>query len=132
MDATASGSCRRATLHIQIGRANAGVLRRLHGWTLLIIVVLGAYPRTGVAQFLDNTNPWPRFLPAAQLAIVVNTDSPASVELGSYYRRARKIPSRNVVRVRIPGSPRELSAAAFTELKQQIDTNSTPRSKPSC
>jgi uncharacterized protein (TIGR03790 family) len=121
MDATASGSRRRATLHIQIGRANAGVLRRLHGWTLLIIVVLGACPRTGVAQFLDNTNPWPRFLLAAQLAIVVNIDSPASVELGNYYQRARKIPSRNVVRVRIPGSPRGLSAPAFAELKQQID-----------
>jgi uncharacterized protein (TIGR03790 family) len=91
-------------------------------WILLIIVVFCAYPRTGVAQFLDNVNPWPRYLSAAQLAIIINTDSPASVELGDYYRRARKIPNRNVVRVRIPGSPRALSAAAFAELKQQIDS----------
>ncbi len=44
------------------------------------------------------------------------------MELGEYYRRARAIPSRNVVRVHIPESPRVLSGTEFADLKQQIDS----------
>lgn len=56
------------------------------------------------------------------VGIVVNVDSPLSVELGDYYRRARHIPERNVIRVHLPGSPRVLSEAAFADLKREIDS----------
>ncbi|HBZ06871.1 MAG TPA: hypothetical protein DEP03_11010, partial [Massilia sp.] len=36
-------------------------------------------------------------LQAAQLAIVINDDDPASVAVGDYYRRRRAIPAANVV-----------------------------------
>jgi hypothetical protein len=108
------------------GRRRLTADPRWRAWTLLIIGVLGAYPRTCAAQFLDPVNPWPQFLNSSQLAIVVNTDSPASEKIADYYQRARKIPRRNVVHVRIPGSPDVLSAAAFEEIKQQIDAQLNP------
>lgn len=55
------------------------------------------------------------------VAIVVNAADPASVTVGDYYRDARRIPARNVVRVNIPGSPRVLPAADFAVLKRTID-----------
>lgn len=60
-------------------------------------------------------------LQAAQLAVVINDDDPASVEIGNYYRQARNVPVANVVHVRIPGAPRKLDAARFQQLKEQID-----------
>lgn len=60
------------------------------------------------------------------VAIVVNAADPASVAAGEYYRDARRIPSRNVVQVDIPGSPRVLPAAEFAVLKRRIDAALTP------
>jgi hypothetical protein len=54
----------------------------------------------------------PRLLPE-QLAIVINDDEPNSVAIGEYYRKRRGIPAANVVHVRIPGKPRELSEERF-------------------
>jgi uncharacterized protein (TIGR03790 family) len=60
-------------------------------------------------------------LQARQLGIVINDDDPASVAVGSYYRKHRNIPAANVVHVHIPGKPRQISAERFAELKEQID-----------
>ncbi len=87
--------------------------------------IFGLHTLDAAAQFANNFSDkriaWPAVLHATQLAVVVNTASPESLELGEYYRRARRIPSRNLVRVTIPGSPRVLSAKAFAELKHAID-----------
>jgi len=56
------------------------------------------------------------------VAIVVNEADPTSVDAGEYYREAHGIPPRNVVRVKITGSPRVLSASDFRALKRRIDT----------
>jgi len=60
------------------------------------------------------------------VAIVVNEADAASVTVGEYYRDARRIPSRNVVKVNIPGSPRVLSAGDFAVLKRTIDAALPP------
>ena len=65
-------------------------------------------------------------LTAAQLAIVINDDDPASVAVGDYYRRRRSIPDANVVHVRIPGKPRSLDPARFQLLKEEIDSQLQP------
>ena len=65
-------------------------------------------------------------LTAAQLAIVINDDDPASVAVGDYYRRRRAIPDANVVHVRIPGKPRSLDPARFQLLKEEIDSQLQP------
>lgn len=56
-----------------------------------------------------------------QLAIVINDDEPNSVAVGAYYRKRRNIPAANVVHVRIPGKPRQISPERFAELKEEID-----------
>jgi uncharacterized protein (TIGR03790 family) len=61
-----------------------------------------------------------------QLAIVINDDEPNSVAVGEYYRKRRNIPAANVVHVRIPGKPREISRERFAELKAQIDERLGP------
>ena len=68
----------------------------------------------------------PTGLRADQLALVINDDEPNSVEIGAYYGKARDIPARNIIHVRIPGKPRKLSEAQFIELKQQIDAGLGP------
>ncbi|XYJ09343.1 TIGR03790 family protein [Telluria sp. B2] len=65
-------------------------------------------------------------LTAAQLAIVINDDDPASVAVGDYYRRRRAIPDANVVHVRIPGKPHSLDPARFQLLKEEIDSQLKP------
>jgi uncharacterized protein (TIGR03790 family) len=65
-------------------------------------------------------------LQPGQLAIVINDDEPNSVAVGEYYRKRRNIPAANVVHVRIPGKPREISRERFAELKAQIDERLGP------
>jgi uncharacterized protein (TIGR03790 family) len=65
-------------------------------------------------------------LQPAQLAVVINDDEPNSVQIGEYYRQQRGIPQRNVVHVRIPDSPRKLSAYQFRQLKDDIDSQLGP------
>jgi uncharacterized protein (TIGR03790 family) len=65
-------------------------------------------------------------LQPSQLAIVINDAEPNSVEVGEYYRRRRGIPAANVVHVRIPGKPHEISAERFAALKAQIDRHLRP------
>ncbi len=54
-------------------------------------------------------------LGAAQLAIVINTADPYSVEVGRYYARKRGIPPANVVYVTLPVG-QEGSAGATSRL----------------
>lgn len=65
-------------------------------------------------------------LTPGQLGLVVNDDDPSSVAIAEYYRQARGIPAQQVVHVRLPGAPRQLGAAAFADLKQQIDSQLAP------
>jgi uncharacterized protein (TIGR03790 family) len=65
-------------------------------------------------------------LQAEQVAVVVNDEDANSVAVANYYRQARNIPGENVVHVRIPGSPRNLSVAEFNALKQQIEASIGP------
>lgn len=60
------------------------------------------------------------------LAVVINDEDARSIAVGEYYQKARGIPAQNVVHVRIPGSPRKLSAAAFGPLKRQIEAQLKP------
>ena len=65
-------------------------------------------------------------LQPAQLAVVVNDDEPASVQVGEFYLKARNVPARNLIHVHIPHHPRKLDAAQFAQLKEQIDSHLPP------
>ena len=86
---------------------------------------LGAAP-AGPSRIAAAQDDRPGLLPA-ELAVVVNDDDSNSVEVGEYYRRARAIPSGNMIHVRIPNRPRRLSAHNFTLLKEQIETHLGPQ-----
>jgi uncharacterized protein (TIGR03790 family) len=85
--------------------------------TLICLFAMLACAGRASAQFVATGA-----LQARQLGIVINDDDPSSVEVGSYYRKRRNIPAANVVHVQIPGKPRQISAARFEELKEQIDS----------
>jgi uncharacterized protein (TIGR03790 family) len=105
----------------------AWLLALIRALPLLCVVatILGFHSVEASAQFANNfanrNMAWPKVLHAAQVAVVVNSASPESIELGEYYLRVRHIPADNLIRVSISGSPKVLSAAAFAKLKQQID-----------
>jgi uncharacterized protein (TIGR03790 family) len=69
------------------------------------------------AQFVASSALQPN-----QLGLVINDDDPNSVAVGEYYRKRRNVPAANVVHVRIPGKPRQISVDRFEELKEQIDS----------
>ncbi len=61
-----------------------------------------------------GATPFSLAVDASNLAIVINTDDPLSEAIGAHYAAARKIPTRNVVHVRV-GKPREtISPTEFT------------------
>jgi uncharacterized protein (TIGR03790 family) len=81
-----------------------------------LLIVLLSLAGSARAQFVASGPLQPN-----QLAIVINDDEPNSVAVGAYYRKRRNIPAANVVHVRIPGKPRQLSPERFADLKEQID-----------
>lgn len=87
----------------------------------LFLVVCALLAAGAAAQTL-----FPPGLQAAQVAVVVNDEQPASVEVGEFYLTARKVPARNLIHVRIPNAPRKLDAAQFAQLKAQIDSHLPP------
>lgn len=61
-----------------------------------------------------------------QVAVVVNSAEAGSLEVGSYYMTVRRIPKNHLIKVRIPGKPKQLSAAQFAQLKAQIEARLDP------
>lgn len=99
-----------------LGPANA-----MHCFALFLGVALGCL--SGFAAGREGRS---GLLPA-ELAIVVNDDDGNSVEVGEYYRRARAIPSGNIIHVRIPNRPHRLSADSFMALKERIEAHLGPQ-----
>lgn len=59
-------------------------------------------------------------LHASGLGLVINTADPYSVEVGEYYRRARRIPEAHVLRIELPVQAR-LGGADLERLRRRID-----------
>ena len=89
-----------------------------------LVLFLVAMPGAVTAQFA-GAPAVPR-LRAPQLAIVINDAEPNSVTVGEYYRRARNIPSANVLHVNIPGQPRRLDPAHFALVRASIERQAPP------
>src|SRR6266511_6470987 len=80
---------------------------------LLSLAVLVSLP----ACALDRT----------QLAIVVNTLDPLSVNIGDYYAARRKISFQNVIRVSFPPRKTVLAREEFDAIKAQVDRQTLPK-----
>jgi uncharacterized protein (TIGR03790 family) len=83
---------------------------------LILLFACAAMAGSARAQFVASSALQPN-----QLGLVINDDDPNSVAVGEYYRKRRNVPAANVVHVRIPGKPRQISVERFEELKEQID-----------
>lgn len=84
---------------------------------LLIGVVTGGVVAGGVVA-----GPSPAAaLGPDQLAVIINTADPASVELGEYYARRRRIPRANVIPITLPAGQDEISRHDFEAAKAQVD-----------
>jgi uncharacterized protein (TIGR03790 family) len=68
------------------------------------------------AQALDRT----------QLAVIVNTRDPLSVEIGEYYAQQRRIPFQNMIKVSFTPIEATLTRARFELLKAQVDQQAMP------
>ena len=67
-----------------------------------------------VAQALDRT----------QLAVVVNTLDPLSVQIGDYYAAKRRIPFQNLIKVSFAPGKSDLNRSQFEAIKLQVDRQS--------
>lgn len=70
--------------------------------------------------------PAARALDGRQLALVVNTSDPLSVEIGRYYAARRAISFQNVVKVDFPPGQPVLSATEFVTIKALADAQTLP------
>jgi uncharacterized protein (TIGR03790 family) len=62
-------------------------------------------------------------LTSSQIAVVVNTADPKSVEIGDYYARRRDIPRENVVSVTLPVGQGQIKRQEFESAKAQLDAH---------
>lgn len=70
------------------------------------------FPRTGIE--------------ASELAVIVNSEDPVSVALGAYYQTKRKIPTANIVTVKLPVKS-QITAAEFKVAKDAVDKALGPK-----
>ena len=70
----------------------------------------------GAVHALDHT----------QLAVVVNTWDPLSMEIGTYYVAQRRIPPQNVIRIGFPPGKSNMTAKEFIALKAWVDEQTPP------
>ncbi len=61
-----------------------------------------------------------------QLAVIVNTADPYSVEVGEYYARRRRIPRANVIPITLPAGQEEISRGDLEAGKVQLDARVPP------
>ena len=57
---------------------------------------------------------------AANVAVVINTASPASQQIGEYYVKARSIPAANVIRIEVPAEETIQPAAFLSRIQAPI------------
>ena len=75
-----------------------------------------------MAFWLAVLLPWPaRALDRTQLAVIVNTQDPLSVQIGEYYSRQRQISFQNIIKVSFPPGGTMLTREEFDVIKAQID-----------
>ena len=72
--------------------------------------------------------PWPaRALDRTQLAVIVNTRDPLSVEIGEYYAKRRRISFQNIIKVGFPPGRTTLTSKEFGAIKAWVDEQTMPR-----
>ena len=79
----------------------------------MVCVALAVAP----AHALDHT----------QLAVIINTADPLSVQIGDYYAAQRRISFQNLIRVELPPGKTDLTREEFAAFKTEVDARTLPR-----
>lgn len=95
---------------------------------LLFGTVAGLFPAASIANSTESVGPATkpaqraiRGLQPPDLAVVINSADPLSVEIGDYYIAERAIPQGNVARVRFDYRRDELPGPEFAAIKAMVD-----------
>lgn len=91
--------------------------------------VRGSIVRTLVGAALWAGTLWPTSAPAidhTQLAVIINTADPLSVQIGTYYAQQRRIPFQNIIRVDFPPGKTTLPRQEFDVIKASVDRQVLP------
>lgn len=99
--------------------------RRINtNFTRFCVRLLAAWLLTcHVEQILAATIPPPVLsggLEPSSIAIVINENDPASIEIGLYYQERRRIPGQNIIRVRLPAGVAALERAVFDPVYREV------------
>src|SRR6187397_1418764 len=68
-----------------------------------------------------------RALDHTQLAVIINTQDPLSVQIGEYYAAKRSILFQNLIRVAFPPGKADLTPEEFNAIKAQVDKQTLPQ-----
>jgi uncharacterized protein (TIGR03790 family) len=68
-----------------------------------------------------------RALDHTQLAVIINTQDPLSVQIGEYYAAKRSILFQNLIRVGFPPGKAALTREEFEAVKAQVDARTLPQ-----
>lgn len=99
---------------VHCGRASRPEMTFHRGVVWLVAFLSGLSP--AAAQAIDRT----------QLAVVVNSQDSLSVRIGEYFVGRRRIPLRNVLRVRFPPGRSVMTRAEFGRIEAQVDAQVRP------
>jgi hypothetical protein len=92
------------------------VLRRAARAALPRAALVAACALPGAAPALDRS----------QLAIIINSRDPLSVQIGEYYAARRQISFQNIIRVEFTPGAAVLSQAEFEAVKATVDAHTRP------
>jgi len=81
-----------------------------------------------LALYLGAALPSPALaLDHTQLAVIINTQDPLSVQIGEYYAAKRSILFQNLIRVGFPPGNASLTREEFEAIKAQVDARTLPQ-----
>jgi uncharacterized protein (TIGR03790 family) len=78
---------------------------------LAALALVASIAFAGPARALDPT----------QLAVIINTSDPLSIQIGDYYAARRRIPLQNVIRISFPPGRTGLYESEFDAIKATVD-----------
>lgn len=74
----------------------------------------------------NNLSSHPYGVTAENIAVIVNTLDPKSVEVGEYYMQARRIPPEHLIKVSFPPGIKNMKPEAFNTMRNEVITALTP------
>ncbi len=98
---------------------------KLAQWYLLLASI-GVSFCAQAAVVANPLLPHPYGITADNIAVVVNTSDPKSVEIGEYYIQARHIPPEHLIKVSFPPGVKNMKPDAFNAMRNEVITNLTP------